>query len=382
MQRPEVNELKQIIERVLRLFSPDPDHPELQAQEIRDLQDRINKRLNEVISGIVTIKTSDIEIEPMILPSTTLMLRDRPDSIPTPVGHQGHGLQRTLIMTLLQILAEIQAETTPAPEGEEGAVSPVRPVVLAVEEPELYMHPQMERKMRDVLYRLAARPGFQVICTTHSPVFLDVARPHKTIVRVVKGIHGAVRFFQVINDIFAGEEAEPERERLRLVANFHPTVNEVFFAKRVVLLEERSALVAFERAAELVGTFDRHPGVRREVTLVDCDGKTSIPLFQRVLNQFQIPYTVIHDEDRGNPNSPGENERIANLLGGNRCHMIGPIDLEAMLGYETRKKGKVYRAFRKVEELYESGSFPPDFLTALNWLYFGQDTEPPSIPAN
>ena len=189
-------------------------------------------------------------------------------------------------MTLLQILAEIQAEPQAVEHGGERREIPERAVVLAVEEPELYMHPQMERKMRDVLYRLATQPRFQVICTTHSPVFLDFARSHKTVVRVVKAHTGMVTFFQVNEDIFAGAEAEAERSRLGFIAKFNSAVNELFFAKRVVLLEEESALVAFERAAQLTGLFVRHPDVRHDVAILDCAGKGAFPAFPKSSQSF------------------------------------------------------------------------------------------------
>jgi len=378
MQRPEIVDLKYKIESVLRLFNPDPEHPELQAEEIRDVQARINSRLNQVIGGTVSIRTSEIEIESMLLPSTYLVLKDRPDGVETPPMHQGHGLQRTLVMTLLQILAETQIETTSIDERIPSGI-PQRPVVLAVEEPELYMHPQMERKMRDVLYGLAKQPGFQVICTTHSPIFLDIAQSHKIIVRTVKGPDKIVRFFQVAQDIFAGLDAAAERERLRLIGNFHPTINEVFFAKRVVLLEEYSAVVAFEKLGEMAGLFARHTQLRRDVTLIDCQGKGNIPMFQRVLNHFEIPYTVIHDEDRGNQSEERTNARIAGLLNSptraNLCHVIRPTNLEGLLNY-TAAKDKPYQALRRVEELYQSGTVPADAITALNWVYFGQPIEP------
>ena len=379
MQRPEIHDLKYMIENVLRLFNPDPEHPEMQAPEIRDVEDRINSRLNRVIGGTVSIRTSDVEIEPILLPSTYLVLKDRADGVDTPPMHQGHGLQRTLVMTLLQILAEIQVETVPN-EGDRRAFGiPPRAVILAVEEPELYMHPQMERKMRDVLYGLADQPGFQVVCTTHSPVFLDIARSHKSIVRAVKGSDRVVTLFQVTQDIFGGPDADPERERLQLVKNFHPTVNEMFFARRVVLLEEYSAVVAFERAADLAGLFERHPQLRRDVTVIDCQGKGSIPMFQRVLNHFKIPYTVIHDEDVGNHAEEATNARIGGLLGTaagqNICHTIGPANLEGLLGNPSRKD-KPYQALRRVEELHRNGNLPAEFLAALNWVYFGQAVEP------
>jgi predicted ATP-dependent endonuclease of OLD family len=244
------------------------------------------------------------------------------------------------------------------------------------------MHPQMERKMRDALFRLATQLHLQVICTTHSPVFLDMGRRHKSIVRIVKAPDRTVEFLQVTQELFEGEAEEAERERLRLVSAFHPTVNEVFFARRVVLLEEHSAVAAFLRAAELTGLFERHPHLRRDVTLIDADGKGSIPLFQRVLNHFLIPYTVVHDEDQGNANAPAENARIGQFLpaphGLNRRHMISPTDLEALLGYVAPRRDKVFRALRAVEDLHAGAGLPAGFIEAVNWVYFGQSAEPPA----
>jgi predicted ATP-dependent endonuclease of OLD family len=328
---------------------------------------------------MVAIRTSEVEIEPMLLPSTHLVLKDRAGGVETTPEHQGHGLQRTLIMTLLQILAEIQSEPAPNEGQENPDPVPPRAVVLAVEEPELYMHPQMERKMRDVLYKLSMQPSFQVICTTHSPIFLDIGKSHKALVRVVKDDFRMVSFFQVRDDIFPIPHPEEERERLKLIAAFNPAVNEIFFARRVVLLEENSALVAIQRGAELTGLFDRHPHLRRDVTLVDCNGKGNIPMFQQVLNHFEIPYIIIHDEDRGNALEEASNARVAGLLTAphwrNLCYVIRPTNLEQLLGF-TANKDKPYRALRRVQELHIAGILPPAFLEALNWVYFGQAAEP------
>jgi len=370
MQRPEVIGLKAQIETVLKLFRPEPAHPELQAEEIREVEASINQRLNEISGGRVVIRTTEPDIQPMLLPSTTLVIKDRQNGVETHVADQGHGLQRVLILTLLQVLAEIES-------GDTTNGTPKH--ILAVEDPELYMHPQMERKMRDALQRVASQGDLQVICTTHSPVFLDVANHHKSIIRVVKDLNGLVSFFQVTQGIFDGPDAESEKDRLRLVACFHPTVNEVFFSRRVVLLEERTAVSAFERAAELTGVFTRHSELQRDVTLVDCNGKGNIPMFQKVLTHFRIPYTVIHDEDRGDSVQEALNLRIGNLLqttdGQNLRFIISPTNLEQMLGYVVGKD-KPYQALKMVERLHASTGLPPMFVRALNWVYFGQDTEP------
>lgn len=377
-QRPEMQVLQSAIEAVLALFRPDEAHPERQALEVRQLQDRINQGLGEVIGGQALIRTDAPEIRSLVMPNTSLVIRDPLAGIETQIGHQGHGLQRTLVMTLLQALAEIQAQPVEA-----GQAPVERATILMVEEPELYLHPQMERLMRDVLYRLAGQPGMQVACCTHSPVFLDIADRYRAIARMVKLPNGDASCRQVNQDLFPNPGDAAEREKLQTVARFHPTVNELFFAKHVVLFEEFSAIAAMERAGELCGLFVRHRRLRREVTFVDCDGKLNIPAFQRMLNAFGIPYRVLHDQDQNNPAAFAVNARIAAAVpagGAVLIHVVGPDDLEGMLGYvATKGSSKPFVAVRKVEELHSQGGLPQGFVEAVNMAYFGQVAEPAPV---
>lgn len=100
-QRPEMAMLKTAIDAVLQLFHPDELHPERQADEIRELQAKINQGLSEVIGGQAFIRTEPPEVRALVMPSTSIVIRDPLAGIETQVGHQGHGLQRTLVMTLL-----------------------------------------------------------------------------------------------------------------------------------------------------------------------------------------------------------------------------------------------------------------------------------------
>lgn len=373
-QRQEVIELQNAIKRVLDLFSPDPEHPEQQAAEIRELEAKINAGLKEVIGGEARIRTDAPDINSLLLPNTELVVRDATIEIDTKVAHQGHGLQRTLVMTLLQLLAEAQ-------EASVGAPTRRRAVILIVEEPELFMHPQMERRMRDLLYRLSSQALFQVACCTHSPVFIDIANRHKAILKLSKASDGTVSSKQVTNDIFVGHADEVERQRLLAVSRFDPTVNELFFAREVVLLEELTAVAAFERAAEVTGLFMRHPDKRRGVSIIETNGKGNIPAFQKVLNAFDIPYRIVHDEDRSNAGELANNLRIMALSGtppANRpIHMVGPESIENTLGYVPQGgTGKPYAAVCKVEELHNQNALPQPFLDAMNFVYFGALTEP------
>jgi putative ATP-dependent endonuclease of the OLD family len=373
-QRQEVIDLQNAMKRVLDLFCPDPAHPENQAQEIKELEAKINDGLREIIGGEARIRTEAPDINAMLLPNTSLVVRDGSFGIDTKIAHQGHGLQRTLVMTLLQLLAEAQ-------ENSVGTAADRRPVILIVEEPELYMHPQMERRMRDLLYRLASQASFQVACCTHSPVFIDIANRHKSLVRMEKSAAGNVSAKQVTQEIFTGPADEVERQKLLAVTRFNPSVNELFFASEVVILEELTALAAFERAAEVSGLFARHPRKRRGVSIIETTGKGNIPSFQRVLNAFDIPYRVVHDEDRSNATEFAANARIValsgNPIGTHPIHLVGPESIENALNYVAQGgAGKPYAAVCKVEELVAQNALPAPFLEALNFVYFGTTTEP------
>jgi ABC-type thiamine transport system ATPase subunit len=378
-QRREMAALQTALDDVLALFRPDPANPQRQAQEVRDLQDRINQSLNEVVGGQALIRTEAPELRTMVLPSTSLVIRDAQAGIDTEVGHQGHGLQRTLVITLLQLLADAQAQDQQA-----AGAGLQRGTILLIEEPELYLHPQMERLMRDVLHRLATQPNTQVACCTHSPVFLDIANKYRAIVRMFKTPQGDAACYQVSQDLFPGAAHQADKQRLQTVARFHPTVNELFFAKSVVLLEEGSAIAAFERGADLMGLFQRHMRLRREVTLVDCNGKKNIPAFQRVLNAFCIPYRVVHDGDTNNPAAFADNGPIAAALpagGAHLIHQVLPDDLEGLLGYVAAKgSSKPYIAVCTVEDLHAQGQLPAAFQEAVCMTYFGQPAEPPPAP--
>lgn len=374
-QRPEMARLQAALDDVLALFRPDEANPNRQAQEVRDLQDRINRSLNEVVAGQALIRTEAPELRAMVLPSTSLVIRDAQAGIDTDVGHQGHGLQRTLVITLLQLLADAQAQAAP------GAVPvPGRATILLVEEPELYLHPQMERLMRDVLRHLAAQANTQVACCTHSPIFLDIATNYRAIVRMFKTAQGDAATHQVTQELFPGPH-QADKQRLNTVARFDPTVNELFFAKHVVLMEEFSAIAAFERAAEVMGLFERHRRLRREVSFVDCNGKSNIPAFLRILNAFQIPYRVLHDEDPGNPTEQANNQKVLDLLphGANQRHVVTP-DLEGLLGYQAPSKSKPFVAVTTVENLHAQGQLPAAFQEAVRMAYFGQLAEPQPAP--
>ncbi|MBC7813424.1 MAG: ATP-dependent endonuclease [Burkholderiales bacterium] len=150
------------------------------------------------------------------------------------------------------------------------------------------------------------------------------------------------------NNIFGDEHLLEERNRLRMLLDFDSSVNEAFFATRVCLVEgdcEIAALEAFSKKLIRDGEIDetKYLYARRDVTIIGCQGKGTIPGFQRVLNVFEIPYLVIHDEDGSE--SSATNARILNALAGDesRCLLHRPnFDIEIF--NSSWKNDKPWRA--------------------------------------
>lgn len=354
-QRPEFIQLNEQIMRVKALFKPVPEHPEWQkAQEIQDLEDAISGKLADIIDATAHIETTELSIPDVILPATALKIDD---GFMTSVEDQGHGLQRTLLITLLQVLNQYTCEAALA-----GA--PQRSVVFGIEEPELYLHPQLLRKTKDVLTELAGHPGYQVICPTHTPVMIDMADSHSSIVRFQRDNARNITATQVQANIFAGPDGEEQRQKLRMITEFDASVNELFFAKRVVLVEGDTEMAIFQKAAELLNLFP-NPLDRRDTTFINCRGKGSLLLFMKVLNHFGMSYTVAYDIDA--PADP-LNARIA--AGGAQATLV-PFNpnIEGLLGYAAAGKDKPIRAIERLLELHAQGAIPDPFAQNVRAIY-------------
>jgi putative ATP-dependent endonuclease of the OLD family len=122
-------------------------------------------QLNEVVASYspgraVTVSPAEVQLK---APRTTFEVAVLDGTTETDVERQGHGFQRTLLISALQLLAR------------SGAASADGVICLAIEEPELYQHPIQAQTFAKVLRSLAEDSGkrIQVTYATHSPYFLE-----------------------------------------------------------------------------------------------------------------------------------------------------------------------------------------------------------------
>ncbi len=244
------------------------------------------------------------------------------------IENKGHGIQRATIFAILQAYAEGAATVDSARK---------KTLFLAVEEPELYMHPQAQRTIRTV-FRTIARSD-QVFFSTHSSFMVDVAYFDEIVrmetmaveIPAAEGTMGAaatprrtveskarqVRMSAIIRDL---EIRRPElvgrvtdlSVRERFANAYNPTRNEGFFARRVILTEGATEEYALPIYAEGQGWQMDYDAC----SVISCGGKNAIEQLFVIFNELGIATYVVFDFDKGRvPKDVDDAKRIFDRLG-------------------------------------------------------------------
>lgn len=213
------------------------------------------------------------------------------------IDRQGSGARRTLLWSALKILSEHKQAADKKSGG--------RPHVLLLDEPELCLHPNAIRDACKVLYDLPAGGNWQVMVTTHSPVFIDLARDNTSIVRVERRLDGNVTGTTIYRPKRAHLGAD-DKERLKLLNVFDPYVAEFFFGGRTVVVEGDTEYTAFKYVMLTC------PEEFRDIHIVRARGKATIVSICKILNQFGSDYSVLHDSDSKEIVSKKTGKKMAN----------------------------------------------------------------------
>ena len=261
------------------------------AEELNKTTSRLQKNLNEVFPehNVDIAQADKIEVDKILATGTHLNVAGN-DGKYYPLANQGSGLQRAFLWSAIEALAD-----TGKMKSGRSTIESEKPKMLLVEEPESFLHPPAVRLAREALYKIAELDNWQVMITTHSPIFIDVSKPHTTIIRVEKN-EGATKIFSTEKAQFS----DKERERLQMIRNCHPTINEFFFANKVILVEGDTEQVTFSQVKE------------ERVTIINCRGKANIPMFEKILNHFGVEYIAVHDLDT--PKSKRDGKFIKNSM--------------------------------------------------------------------
>jgi CRISPR-associated exonuclease Cas4 len=291
-RNPKFEEVEQQIEGLKKYLNKASDGDDSERlQEIKDLESTLSLMISENIPN-TTVAIEIVTPELVDLFKDTIVNVD--DSLPTSIDAKGHGLQRALVFAYIRAYAKFIGET----EISAGRGPLFGNFILAIEEPELYLHPNGQRKMFNVLGEICKTD--QVILCTHSNFFVNMHN-YQNIVIVKRENNGPTDLCQYIGDIFDTEDDESKkrlRKVFRCLSLFDLSRSEMFFAKKVILVEgDTEKFIIPFCTSELVELDKKYDLAANNICVVECGGKNNIHIFMRVLNKFRIPYVVLHDTD-------------------------------------------------------------------------------------
>ncbi len=362
-------ELLRAADALVALIKSDEGAPEIAA-----VNRKLSERLTRLIDAKAMIRLENPEMETFISSGVGIRIYDGEHD--TPIALQGHGLQRTLIFSLL----ELAVESGFAPDATDK-----RTTMVLYEEPELYLHPQMLRKLKAILAGIADNDCWQIVCSTHSPVFINIADKPKSLIILNRNDSKRIQAKQLIKDPFEdSEEGRIERNALRAALDFHPTVCEVFFAEHSVLVEGDTEMALFKHCPELLEYCGISEDHSLECSIVSCGGKWTIPAIARLMKAFHIPFKVVHDRDAKGLSIEEldakraihpykANRRIADIVEEGEIWVNDDTIEDLWNGKGDTEFGKPYGAIVRVGQLIEEKAVPQDLVDLVKFVFTRQE---------
>lgn len=327
-------------------------HAKKPVEENKEIIEKINQRItnshNKIFPNIsidLNIGMSDLKVDTLdaLIKGSKLNIKEFDDNVDW--DQQGTGSQRALFWSLLQVRSRLQAvknfksdhdkkiktlekdikklegerdkaktdatrqtkqaaiddkskelhqakeiEVEKAMDERDGEIS-LPGYMLLIDEPEIALHPNGIRAASKYLYELANDPSWQVMLTTHSPLFINPFEDHTTIVRLSRD-EGNPSPSTYRSDKIAF--TENEIENLKLLNSFDQNLSEMFFGQYPIIVEGDTEYAAFNKVMQIES--DKYH-INCKPILIRARGKfTMVPLI-KMLTHFKVNFSVLHDSD-------------------------------------------------------------------------------------
>jgi len=148
-------------------------------------------------------------------------------NVKTPISFQGTGAIRSAVFSLLKFRHERELR-----KDESKRTS----IIIAFEEPELYLHPNAANSIRDTIYDLANAKS-QIICTTHSPFMIDLSKKPKQILNNMTNIKNNIEVAPFNTSHAYKTLEEDEQLYIKMLLKMDDYLTRVFFAKKIIIVE-------------------------------------------------------------------------------------------------------------------------------------------------
>ena len=186
----------------------------------------------------------------------------------------GYGTQNLISITLFQTYAEIFQKA----------------LIIAIEEPESFLDPHTQRMLFNNLKK-SSTMNIQIIYSTHSTHFVEPEMGPKII--MLRRIDNETHMIKIPDSDKLSKLIN--NNKYKIYTHFNPERNELFFAKKILLVEGDSDKILFETLCR------QHWNINLEemgISIIECGGKRGVSYFLGVCNLIGLTnYFAIWDED-------------------------------------------------------------------------------------
>ncbi|MCW1952417.1 MAG: AAA family ATPase [Octadecabacter sp.] len=273
----QVTDALEPIQRKLSADSVDKD------QRLLDVDEEIQRHLQNFFPDVVArTHISMPDFDDVSKRATLKVFENRyGDDQESEASSMGHGAQRSIQISLISALSKIRRAN---------AENAARTVLLLVDEPELYLHPQAIAVARSAFKNLAS-DGYQVAFTTHSGELVGYEDAANTlIIRRTReeGTSAAPRLMEKISETI--EEGARQAELLFELSNSR----EFLFCDKALLVEGDTEKFLVPRLYEY--HFEKTL-IEDRIGLVPVNGSTNLPACKAILEAMGIEVRCIADLD-------------------------------------------------------------------------------------
>ena len=355
----ESSELKSISEELKKYIGSIGDKTNEDGNTLNSFIYRINDSIKSMNMEFL-LDTGEVKPDIIIKSLFSVKLKDTRLGREVDQGSIGTGQLRHLLYNMIRIYHEITA-SRPNEDAQKVIFSPKLNLLL-FEEPEAYLHPPQQVALNKALKDISKNENWQVIITSHSPVFLSKDTNDLTkIARFKRDSNGKSQIFHVteetIKDLLSGspvlidfltkKKSEagisnslksdiekvltgtmPDLDGFRYQSFLDRERTSAFFTDKVIICEGKSDKLFIEHIIEK-NDLDEHG-----IYAIDSLGKYNLHRFMKLFEQFGIKHLVMYDSDEHKRDkvSFALNEFIEGMKNSTTVSTIViPKDLEAQL---------------------------------------------------
>lgn len=308
--------------------------PEDETSEFGKMLTELNGILANVFPDTKLHATADLSKPDKVL--KPIFTVEMSSNVRTAVDLQGSGMIRAAAFGVLRYRQKWMAQRSNDTQ---------RTMIIAFEEPELYLHPCAANQMRNTIYELSDNFS-QIIASTHSPFMIDLSRKPRQVLNSfsISADELHIQPFSV-TDAFKSLVGE-DKDYVKMLQRIDDQVARIFFAKYVVIIEGDTEAVVINESLKRLSQEDYNRLIC-DFEIIKARGKAAIIPLVKYLTAMGIRPIVVHDKDSNTAGAAMFNSPILAAVGNNGrvIHMVE--DIEDELGYKAPSVEKPYRAYRE-----------------------------------